>query len=91
MFMQFDTDILKTDTKLLEEKGIKKDSAEKLAQFKQAVDDAAYFQDTFGYFDKEEIPEDIYESVSRAASILEEICEDIYRIFETEESAAAVG
>lgn len=89
MQMIFDEKQLRADIRLLKRKGVKKDAAENIAQFKQAVEYAVYFQENFGFIEEEDASEIINQSLDCANSMLEDVWWEVSPIFETEKVAVA--
>lgn len=91
MYLNFDKKQLKADILVLKGKGIEADVAEDIAQFKQAVEYAAWFQDSIGHFTEEATSEDVFQNLENANSMLEEVWWEISPIFEKEAITVAAA
>ena len=87
MIMTFDKGQLSLETKLLEEKGFSAENAENIALYKQAIEYAAYFQDSIGYFQREEMTDEVYDKLDNLTGYLELACESMNELFMSEEEA----
>lgn len=91
MRVKFDKNQLESDILVLEGKGVEKDAAETIAQFKQVLEYAAYFQDSCGFASEDEASEEIRQILDYANSSLEDLLWEVAPIFETEESVVATA
>ncbi len=88
MKIEFNKKQLKNDKKALKAKGISKDVAEHIAQFRQIVEFAFHFEDYTWFVGKEDVPEEFFYELDNARGVLEDASERMQELFMTNEEIA---